>query len=164
MRLIQQRPTSSSPLDPIASCISYGGSSPERCWSRSRPVLVRAVATYWAIHNGIKTARKRVEHLDTIAIDWKIRQGRFLNECVLLLMESGEEEMVGSAMVKDPRHARWGSKVLEASIEKCLGSSYALCQKIIARIEAILENAKKMMDCFDAVQSQKLKVSEELQY
>ncbi len=123
------------------------------------PSIVQAVAACQTIHKGIKTARKCVEHLDTISIDWKIQQGRFLNECVLLLVESGEEEMIGRAMVKDPMHAGWTNASLGPAIEKCLGDSYGLCQKIVKRIEGILLKVKAMMECFDAVRKQKMKVS-----
>jgi hypothetical protein len=106
------------------------------------PVIVEVITTLNAIHKSIKTAKKRVEHLDTIAIDWKIQHGRFLNECVLLLMESGEEEMVGREMAKDPLHAGWSNKPQGPSIEQCLGDSYGPCQKVIKRIEAIFGNGE----------------------
>jgi hypothetical protein len=125
------------------------------------PILVRAITAFRSIQHGIKTAKRCVEHLDALAIDWKIQHGRFLNECVLLLMEGGEEEMTGRAMVKDPLHASWSKRSLGPSIEQCVGDSYQLCEKIIKRIEAISITMKKMMDCFDVVRSQKLKVSSE---
>jgi hypothetical protein len=123
------------------------------------PVLVRTLTTFRRIHRGIKTAKRCVEHLDDIAVDLRIQYGRFLNECVLLLMESGEEEMVGRAMVKDPRHTNWTKTSTISSIQHFLGNSYDLCQKIIERIERISMKLKQMMDCFDIVRSQKMKVS-----
>jgi hypothetical protein len=123
------------------------------------PVLVSAISTFRRIHRGVKAAKKCVEHLDAIAIDWKIQHGRFLNECVLILMLGGEEEMVGRAMVKDSLHAGWTKINIVTSIQRCLGESYDLCERIIKRIEVISITLEKMMDCFNTVRSKKLKVS-----
>jgi hypothetical protein len=128
------------------------------------PVLVNAITTFRRIHRGVKAAKRCVEHLDAIAIDWKIQHGRFLNECVLLLIMGGEEEIVGRAMVKDSLHAGWTKINIASSIQRCLGESYDLCVKIIKRIEVISISLEKMMDCFDTVRSKKLKVRYDIDF
>jgi hypothetical protein len=123
------------------------------------PVLVQTISSFQTIHNGIKTANRCIEHLDAILMDWKIQRGRFLNECVLLLMVNGEEELVGRAMVKDAQHIRWKKSSLEASFSKRLGTSYKMCLEVMKRVDTISKKMKKMLSCFDDVRRNKVKVS-----
>lgn len=123
------------------------------------PVLVQTISSFQTIHNGIKTANRCIEHLDAILMDWKIQRGRFLNECVLLLMLNGEDEHVGRAMVKDAQHICWQESSLGASFSKRLGTSYKMCLEIMKRVDAISKKMKKMLSCFDDVRRNKAKVS-----
>ncbi|KAF2473452.1 uncharacterized protein BDR25DRAFT_341509 [Lindgomyces ingoldianus] len=121
------------------------------------PILIRTISSFQTIHNGIKIANKCIEHLDIIAIDWKIQRGRFLNECVLLLMESGEEELVGRAMVADLLHTSWTNSALATSFSTCLGDSYELCIEIMKRFDTISKKLKKILTGFETVRSKKIK-------
>jgi len=122
------------------------------------PVIVEAIRAYRKIHAHVKIARKCSKHLNDICLNLETQRIRFLNECILLLKQTGHDEAMGQSMIANTKHENWTDNLLEARIQRHLGESYGLCQRIISRISELQSEVARLLECFDKLKTQKAKV------
>jgi hypothetical protein len=121
------------------------------------PVIVDAIKLFKEIRAGVRTARKYAANLEEIEVDFSVQWTRFLNECVLLLRQAGENDC--GSMARDHSHPGWDNDSLDDRIGHCLAESYGACKLVMDRIVGIQTKINAALFCFKTVRTQRKKVS-----
>ncbi|KAL7773678.1 hypothetical protein CFE70_003644 [Pyrenophora teres f. teres 0-1] len=120
------------------------------------PILFEAVRAYSAISKGLHTFRHWSKEVRSIALQLKVNDGIFLNECRLLL-RLVEDEQAAEYMLKDQKDWRWTSKELNDKLGDVLKNSLDICCSIIQETKDIAETMEEEMKKFNILQEQKQK-------
>jgi hypothetical protein len=123
------------------------------------PAILETIKAFKTIREKVKIARKCDRALDEMEKDLRIQQGRFKNECILLLQHEGKDSRSIQEMIGDPSHQSWTNIALEDRLQERLKGSYDVLQLIVEKIHDVQEQLISDLDCFGQVRSAKAKVS-----
>ncbi|KAF7571139.1 hypothetical protein PtrM4_111410 [Pyrenophora tritici-repentis] len=126
------------------------------------PILFEAVRAYSSVSNGLHTFRHWSKEVKSIALQLRVTDGIFLNECCLLL-RLVEDEQAAEHMLKDQEDWRWTSKELDDKLSEVLKDSLYICCSIIQETKDVAETMEEEMKKFNILQEQKQK-DEKLKY
>lgn len=122
-------------------------------------LLPIAVSRYRTIYRGAKVAKRCTEELDELYTDLKIQEGVFLNECKILLRQSGQDEEAACVFSEKPAIDEGNAEALEVGLESYLADRYQDCKTVIERIRQAQEQVLKQLQVFDRVRNGKDEVS-----
>ncbi|RYP77648.1 hypothetical protein DL771_001016 [Monosporascus sp. 5C6A] len=121
------------------------------------PILVEVVRGYRTIRRAVSAAKACTKELESINIDLEVQEGRFINECALIVQCASPGDNEARVMIRDPEHPRWGDEKLETSITGFLSRSHSLCIAIINGMTKTHQELRKDLEAFDLVRSERKK-------
>ncbi|KAF1828669.1 hypothetical protein BDW02DRAFT_511784, partial [Decorospora gaudefroyi] len=120
------------------------------------PILFEAVRAYSTVSQDLHTFRHWSKEVKSVALQLKVHNGIFLNECRLLL-RLAEDEHATEDMLEDQTDRRWTSTELNVKLGAVLKDSLELCCSIIEETKDTTDLIMEEMKKFDVLQEQKQK-------
>lgn len=122
-------------------------------------LLPIAVSRYRTIYQGAKVAKRCRQELDYLYKDLKIQEGIFLNECRILLKQSGQDDDESGIFAGELAVSEGNAEALEDGLEKYLADRYEDCKAVFERVRQAQDQVLKQLKAFDSVRNGKDEVS-----